>query len=235
MLIHDMSSGELIVQIPWSYDMASALVIDDRLYLFGSSDHEVLGGHIAMTHLDAEYNRPDDIVIIPGRPTESIFNVSVAEADDGFVMVYEMFREDLTGFSFRFAKSQDLQNWSELGGVVNEDVYSAAPTIRYLNGWYYVLYLRKVDSGYVTNLGRTQDFNEFDWFDGNDTYDRFTQVMSPLDHANEGINNSDVDMVEFNNKIYFTYANGDQQYWHDLKLAEYNGTLQQFFAEFWPE
>jgi len=59
--------------------------------------------------------------------------------------------------------------------------------------------------------------------------------MSPLDHANEGINNSDVDMVEFNNKIYFTYANGDQQYWHDLKLAEYNGTLQQFFAEFWPE
>ena len=112
---------------------------------------------------------------------------------------------------------------------------AAAPTIRYLNGWYYVIYLRYIGVGYFTTIERTQDFVEFEAFAGNDTYDEFTQVMSPFDASGEGINNSDVDLIEHDGTVYFTYADGDQMFWHDLKTAVYFVTMEQFFAEFWPD
>ena len=59
--------------------------------------------------------------------------------------------------------------------------------------------------------------------------------MSPFDASGEGIINSDVDLIEHDGFVYLTYADGDQMFQHDLKTAVYSGTLEQFFAEFWPD
>ena len=102
-------------------------------------------------------------------------------------------------------------------------------------GQFYIIYLRRVAEGYLTSIGRTTDFTEFDWFDGNESLDQFTVLMAPFDFPSEGINNSDVDLVESDGILYFTYANGNQLLWHDLKIATYDGTMGQLFAEFWPD
>ena len=45
----------------------------------------------------------------------------------------------------------------------------------------------------------------------------------------EGVNNSDVDVLESGGITYFVYAVGDQQDWVDLKMATYIGSIQRFF------
>lgn len=233
--LHNLITGSEIAEVLWEYDLFSALTIDNRLYLFGSSDHEVVGGHIGMAYLNEEYEISETTVVHPGRPDESIFNVSVAESPDGYVMAYEIDRDDLVHFSIRFAESSDLTNWTDVGAIAYPGIYAAAPTIRYSNGWYYLIYLRNAGHGYFTTVDRTRDFKNFEWFQGNNLIDEFTHVMSPFDADGEGINNSDVDLLEHDGMLYFTYADGDQQHWHDLRIATYDGTMEQFFDEFWPD
>jgi hypothetical protein len=48
----------------------------------------------------------------------------------------------------------------------------------------------------------------------------------------EGINNSDVDLVESNGVVHFLYLTGDQLTWGNLKKAVYVGSMKQFFSEF---
>ena len=53
--------------------------------------------------------------------------------------------------------------------------------------------------------------------------------------AGEGINNSDVDLIEYEGKTYLFYATGDQATWGTIRVAMYDGLMQQFFASYFPE
>ena len=75
-------------------------------------------------------------------PQEEIFNTSVTKTDDGFVMAYE--RKDPLHLhsNIRFARSTDLHVWTRVPDAwFGEDRYAACPTLRYFNGWFYMLYL----------------------------------------------------------------------------------------------
>ena len=57
-------------------------------------------------------------------------------------------------------------------------------------------------------------------------------VMEPC--AGEGINNSDVDLIELCGRTYVNYFTGNQDDWGDLKWAIYDGPLREFFESRFP-
>ena len=50
----------------------------------------------------------------------------------------------------------------------------------------------------------------------------------------EGVNNSDVDLFEFEGKTYVYYATGDQKSWGTVKVAMFDGDLPTFFESYFP-
>ena len=50
----------------------------------------------------------------------------------------------------------------------------------------------------------------------------------------EGVNNSDVDLLEFENNTYLYYATGDQATWGTVRMAMYAGPMRQFFEAHFP-
>ncbi|MFH0796043.1 MAG: hypothetical protein V2A65_03185 [Candidatus Omnitrophota bacterium] len=53
-------------------------------------------------------------------------------------------------------------------------------------------------------------------------------ILTP-DDPDEGCNNSDPDIVEYEGKIYLYYAIGDQQTWTNLRRAVFEGSLNEFY------
>jgi alpha-L-fucosidase len=60
--------------------------------------------------------------------------------------------------------------------------------------------------------------------------------MNPVLEASEGegVNNSDVDLFEYQGKTYVYYATGDQQTWGAVKVAMFNGDQRTFFESHFP-
>jgi hypothetical protein len=60
--------------------------------------------------------------------------------------------------------------------------------------------------------------------------------MNPVLEAGrgEGVNNSDVDLFEWEENTYLFYACGNQADWSSLRVAMYRGTMQQFFESYFP-
>jgi hypothetical protein len=52
------------------------------------------------------------------------------------------------------------------------------------------------------------------------------------DMKEEGINNSDVDLVEFEGKTYIFYGIGDQLKWQGIKYAVYNGSFKELLTSY---
>ena len=50
----------------------------------------------------------------------------------------------------------------------------------------------------------------------------------------EGINNSDVDLFEWEGNTYIYYATGDQATWGSVRVAMYVGLMRRFFEGCFP-
>ena len=79
-------------------------------------------------------------------PGWGLFNTSVCKAGDRYVMAIEVGKPpEVVGvpFTARFAESKDLKAWKLLpeDRVFTKERYSACPSIRYLDGWFYMTYL----------------------------------------------------------------------------------------------
>ena len=142
-------------------------------------------------------------------------------------MAYEVCEPNITCFSVRFATSQNLVTWQPIGNLIKKKEYTACPTIRFLDGQYYVFYLRIVKGKFATYVSRTSDFINFT--------ESPIPVIEPL-LKDEGINTSDMDLVETGDKIIFNYAVGNQASvplgWAHIKLAHFNGSLSEFVKKF---
>ena len=100
--------------------------------------------------------------------------------------------------------------------------------IRYFAPYYYVIYLHAATEkhpGWISYVARSQDLA--------------TWELSPLNpilaaDAGEGINNSDVDLFEWEGRTYLFYATGDQATWGAVRVAMYDGVMQQFFETCFP-
>jgi len=186
-------------------------------------------------------------------PDWGIYNNSVCQGPDRFIMVFEVGEPpDIVGerFTNYFAESDDLLNWTLLPSecVFSKDRYTACPALRFLSdGYYYMIYLEaRPGPTYEPHIVRSQDLVHWESSPLNPLMQHSPEdklIANPklTPHQREriaeavNINNSDVDLCEFNGKVILYYSWGNQKGIEYLAQAEYEGTLERFLRGFFPE
>lgn len=220
----DADSGEQVARFGEGYSLASALVDRGEIHVFASRFAK--DGWNDVTRLSSRDLTNWTRQVAVAQEKEHLFNTSVCKAPRGFVMAYESDDPQYTPFTVKFATSADLVTWSKIPGVVfGADRYAACPCIRYVGGYYYLLYLehRTPRWFFETYIARSKDLKSWELSPAN-------PVLSP--GPAEGINASDPDLIEFSGKTCLYYSVGDQRTWSKLKRVTYPGPLSRFFGEY---
>ena len=246
--LRDINSDEILINKEWIFGLGSSIVIDEQIYLFGTTDwNDYDGPHswsrrnnlIGLTILDSNMIEINTDTLFYSSETETFYNTSVCQSPDGFIMAYEVKDEGLSSFSIRFKKSTDLFNWETIGETLYSEKYAACPTIRYLDGYYYIFYLNQDGDGETYDLStllvRTNDFIIFEEYKGNQIFTPYVSVLSSNGFINEGNNNSDIDLVEHQGQTYYFYHSGGNlnEGRGVEKMAIYDGSFKQFIEEYW--
>ncbi|MBI3911273.1 MAG: hypothetical protein HY320_10110, partial [Armatimonadetes bacterium] len=96
-------------------------------------------------------------------PGWGIYNTSVCKENGRYVMAVELGEPpEVVGvrFTMRFAESRDLLHWHLLPEeyVYSRERYTACPCLRYVDGYYYMIYLEERPGPcYVSHIVRSQD------------------------------------------------------------------------------
>jgi len=235
--IVDFSSQQLIqsVTVAQHFETVSAIVVDDVLYVFGSTmimtnGGTALGGTILMVSSAVLVQWTSPVIAIKTSLSMGIGNTSVTAAPGGYVMAHDC----LTGIdNYRtcFEFSLDLVTWTPAGSMFDPNEYSTSPTIRYLDGQYYLFVARLIQNGpvypyYVTYIYRSTDL--VTWERSHNGY----AAISPMGDQLDGSATTDLDLVEFAGHVYITYLSGDQATWGLMRYATFQGTLAQFVELF---
>ena len=181
-----------------------------------------------LTSTDLKTWKTEKVILPDGN--EHLFNSSVCKDDKGYLMAYES--DKPVQFCFKFARSNDLSKWEKVPHLAftgENHEYSACPVIRYFKPYYYVIYLHDKmagHKGYISYLTRSKNLIEWE-----------LSPFNPILEAGEGegINNSDVDLIEYQGKTYLYYATGDQETWGTVRVAMFNGPEKAFFENHFPK
>ena len=230
--IDDLQSGTEIARFGAAHSFVSAFVNDTELNVFALDFSETgkawsSNGINRFITKDLKSWSTEKVLLPEG--DEYLFNNSVCRDDKGFVMAYETNKP--LAFCFKFARSNDLSKWDKIPGLVFtgvKDEYSACPCLRYFKPYYYVIYLHNKmvgHNGYISFLARSKDL--IDW-----ELSPFNPILEAVE--GEGINNSDVDIIEYKGKTYLYYATGDQATWATIRVAMYDGLMTTFFENHFP-
>ncbi|MGE3317471.1 MAG: hypothetical protein AB7O26_20345 [Planctomycetaceae bacterium] len=220
--IKDVESGAELSRFAEGYGLASALVHDGEFHAFASRRSDD-GDWNDVTMFSSRDLKSWKTKVVIEQENEHLFNSSVCVAGNQFVMAYETNDSQYAPFSIKFATSSDLQNWTKVpGAVFGQDRYTACPCIRYVDGYYYMMYLehRQPRWFFETYLARSSDLKTWEQSSAN-------PVLTP--GVDDGVNASDPDIVEHRGKTHLYYSVGDQQTWTKLKRAVYPGSLSDFF------
>jgi hypothetical protein len=230
LFLRDLCTGEEVARFGEGHSFVNALVNGPDLHVFASegSNRDWFQSLYHFTSSDLKtWSRK---LAIEREGDEHLFNCSACRDDQGFLMAYESNLP--VQFCFKFARSRDLDRWEKLPGLVFAGVdgkeYSACPVLRYVAPYYYVIYLHAAvpgHAGWVSFLARSKDLA--------------TWELSPLNPIltagpGEGINNSDVDLFEWEGNTYLYYATGDQATWGSVRVAMHVGSLQHFYESCFP-
>ncbi len=180
-----------------------------------------------------------------------IFNTSVCRDPQGYVMAIEFGEpQELVGNGFTnlFARSKDLLTWTLCPPeyVYTKERYSACPALRFLDGYYYMVYLEAYpDTHYFPHMVRSKDLKTWE-------SSPFNPIMQPGPEDKaiynpklteeerqhiagaKNINNSDVDFCEYQGKTILYYSWGNQQGIEFLAEAYYGGPQDQFLKAYFP-
>lgn len=194
------------------FEYISVLVHEEIVYVFGTINNRSVQ-MVSSADL-VTWTTPVTVIEIKG---SLVYNTSVTRDADGFVMAYETdFR---VPFTINFARSYDLYSWFQVGAQLHPEIYAACPTVKFIDGYYYVFYLRRTNKPYkyYTWVERSADLV---------TWEPQTSLFSVLSpERGEGTNTSDIDLIEFNGVTHMVYLAGDQTSGVWAKKAEYQGTL----------
>jgi hypothetical protein len=243
----DVESGKATTDFGKGFDLGCALADGDAIWVFGVDNWD--GEEIAVFRsTDLKRWEQHTALRIPGW---GLFNTSVCKARDRYVMAIEIGRPpEVVGvpFTMRFAESKNLLDWKLLpeACVYTKERYSACPTLRFLDQWFYMLYLEaRPGPNYETHIVRSKDlirwepspFNPVLKASPSDkklanpklTTEQRAKIAGAVD-----LNNSDVDLCEFNGKTIISYSWGNQQGTEFLGEAIYVGSLSNFLKGFFP-
>ena len=227
--VTDLRTGREVSRFGEGHSFPSAYVDNDELHAFAVeyTDDWTSDIYRFSTRDLKEWRRE---LAISRQDDEHLFNSSVCRDDGGYVMAYESNLP--VQFCFKFARSRDLSTWKKEDGLVFTGTggeYSACPVIRYCSPYYYVIYLHRGTpghEGWISYLARSRDLVTWELCPNNPILEA---------GSGEGINNSDVDLFEFEGNTYVFYATGDQATWGTIRVAMYAGPMREFLEGYYPE
>jgi hypothetical protein len=220
--LRDAADGKELARFAEGYSLASAFVHRGKLYAFASRFDN--NGWNDVTQFESS-----DLVkwsskrVIEQNAREHLFNSSVCQGPNGFVMAYESDDPAWPAFTVKFAQSKDLTHWKTVPeAIFGKKRYTACPTIRFARGYYYLLYTehRTPRWFFETYIARSKDLVAWELSGAN-------PVLTPQ-AIDDGINTSDPDLAEVDGKTWLYYAVGDQRTWMNIKRAVFNGSMAQF-------
>lgn len=240
----DLITGEEGADIAPQFAFSSAFANGDEINVFATE----VGSKEEWTKNIHRFSSTDmktwkqEVVITPDCDGK-LFNTSVCQDDQGYIMAYESNKP--VQWSFRFARSKDLSKWEKVSDVVFADVGGqsacANPVIRYFAPYYYVIYgafsfqepqksfyqYQLPETKYITVIARSRDLAKWD----------VSPTRRPmLDPApGEGINNTDADLFEYEGNTYVYYVTGDQSgTWGTIRAAMYAGPMKEMLEAYFP-
>ncbi|MGI5923805.1 MAG: hypothetical protein ACOX9E_07660 [Lentisphaeria bacterium] len=240
-LIRDMDSDRIISIPLLNHYFASAIVHKDRVHVF-AADYGVdqpwwkIKRLIRICSDDlVTWTAPEEVV--HSGDNEYLFNSAVDFDGERFVMLYETDDPRWTPFSFRFIESTDLRSWRPIAhAVYGTDRYVGGPSMYFVGGYYYVLYLEQRKGFYETLVTRSRDL--VNWEDAPADRPFLSPDMSyktnpALFPDVVEINASDPEMIERDGMVWVWWNGGNQAGCSDLKFAQYDGTMQQLLESFY--
>ncbi len=250
-LIRDIESGKVISRGGKGHYYFSGLECGDIFYIFCVESKN--GGYSGDTvKLFVTKNLVDfEERVLFRREGFNFFNTAPVRDENGFVLAVEANEpKELVGVPFTcfFARSADLIRWDFLPDetAYPRHRYIGGPCMKYSEGWYYLFGVTELPCARYTNyLCRTKDF--YTWEVGK--YNPFLMPsnedkrISPraadfseefLEQIKTGfnINNSDVDMCDYNGKTYINYTVGNQLGFYYMCEAEYDGSMAELLERF---
>ncbi len=218
----DAETGQVICQFARGYGLASAIAHGGTMFVFASRREPGAWRDVTVFWSKDLQNWQHKLAL--RGEGEQIFNTSVCAAPDGFVMAYETNDPAYPAFTIKFARSNDLLEWSKIpGAIFGRNRYTACPCIRFAGGYFYMLYLehRRPRWHFETYIARSRDLKRWELAGAN-------PVLAP--HGlDEGINASDPEIIELGGRTYVYFAVGDQRSWANVKRAIYPGPMAEFF------
>jgi alpha-L-fucosidase len=243
----DVETGKATPAFAKTFDLGCAYAEGETMWVFAVDNWD--GEHVAVF-------RSRDLERWEQRPALrlsgwGLFNTSVCKAGDRYVMAIEVGKPpEVVGvpFTMRFAESKNLLDWKLLpeACVYTKERYSACPALRYLDGWFYMLYLEaRPGPSYESHLVRSRELIHWETSPLNPTLKASPedkQVANPKLTAEQrakitgavDLNNSDMDLCEFKGKTIIMYSWGNQQGKEFLGQAVYDGTLASFLKGYFP-
>jgi alpha-L-fucosidase len=234
-----------------NHSFGSAHVEGDTAYVY-AVDGEEWKNHKIDVFYSKDLENWERRTAIDFPDTYTIFNTSVCKGPDGYVMAIEIGApKEVAGnpFTIIFARSENLLDWTLMPTdkcVYTRSRYSACPTIRFCDGFYYIIYLEGLPlHRWLPYIVRTGDFKNFEpglinpimCFDDEDKTvlrpEKFT--AAELDFIKNAVNcnNSDVDICEFEGKTVILYSWGNQFGKEFLAYAEYAGSMEEYLKSFY--
>ncbi len=243
----DVATGEYTPAFAQGYDLGCAFAEGETMWAFGVDQWD---GTKIVSFQSNDLKRWESHPALEA-PTWGLFNTSVCKAGDRYVMAIEVGRPpEVVGvpFTSRFAESKNLIDWKLMPAecIFTKERYSACPSIRYLDGLFYLIYLEALPGpAYVSHIVRSKDLIRWE-----------VSPLNPILAASEqdkeianikltegqkakikgalNRNNSDVDLCEFQGETIITYSWGNQNGTEFLAGAVYRGTLASFLKSFFP-
>ncbi|NQT53766.1 hypothetical protein HQ576_17045 [bacterium] len=244
----DVAAGTPTPAFAQGFHLGSAFVDGGTVYVYGVTIWDASDVHVFWSK-DMTAWQSQVALKTPGW---GLFNTSVCKGDGRYVMAFEVGRPpEVVGsrFTMRFAESKDAKNWTILPepAVYTKERYSACPALEFLDGLYYMIYL-KAGPGYqfVPHIVRSKDLATWESSPLNPLMtfgDEDRRIANPklpkalLERVAKAKNhnNSDVDLCEFEGKTVIYYSWGNQQGVEHLAEAVYEGSLPSFLRGFFPK
>lgn len=244
----DVESGQPTPAFAAGYHLGSAFVHDDTVYVYGVDQW---GGDTVWVFRSRDLETWESSRALIS-PRWKLYNTSVCRGPDRFIMAVEVGEPaDVVGVAFtnRFAESQDLINWTLLPSnyVFSKDRYTACPAIRFVDGYYYMIYLEEMPGPtYESHIVRSRDLarwqsstlNPVLRFSPEDRHiadQTLTAGQRQRIATAVNVNNSDIDLCEFEDRVVLYYSWGNQKGVEHLAQAVWPGTLGNFLERFFPK
>lgn len=221
--LKDFETDKELARFAEGYSLGSAFVHNEQLYVFASRFENDNWNDVTLFQ-SLDLVNWSQKVVIEQEADEHLFNSSVSSGPEGFIMAYESNDSDYPAFTIKFAFSNDLEEWTKLPeAVFGTNRYTACPTIRFSDGYYYLLYLENRSPGHYFDTFIARSNNLINW-----ELSSANPVLRS-EGLDEGINASDPDIIEWQGKTMLFYGVGDQLTWMNLKYNVYAESMKDFF------